>query len=1025
MPPSLPRVSDRRLSLVVALALAASAACDCDGGNLGQLQPLIAADVGRVVFADTFVGARRSQTVRLSNPGTALLRVREMRIDGDGAFAGAGTAPLNIEVGNDVDVEVVFAPVVVGAASARLIVDSTADNQAALIVDLAGVGLAPLDCDDDNACTDERFDLDEGVCIRGFGSGACDDGSACTFNDRCDQGSCVGDAVVCADDVACTIDACDAARGCVFLPDNGACADDDPCSRDLCGVAGCENPPASDGTPCGRISNCDVIDLCVAAVCVAVDIPDGAPCNDGNVCTTDDVCGGGLCVGGDVVEAPTLLGESHRLLKTRGALVVGDRLLLADQLLRVVPLAPPLFAPAASVPAVAAETPHVAFDSASVDVVLYPTPGGFAALTRLPPVGPDLGTSTLASYVFDGDDIRPVSTLNVGPLFVGAFSALTENVLVTCGETPLAIESGVDGTPLSILPLPERPAVPQQLGASDFICAGGRTDNNLALEVAVARGVNDVLLVRDLDNGAAVVGTAPLPFPLTTARGWAVHGDRGFVVNSDRSTLLVDLSDVAAPVVVDFAPAPPLQVDMLVGHLALAHNVSGFSLVDISDVAAPVVLDWHVGTTSRSAGLKVLAAAADNAVLAVGDEIWRVGLSARGEVVPVVLQGRGGMARLIGEGVRLFGASRSQLSIVDATDVDSALRTDLPIASFSLPGPSLVGRFAAPLELFSPLLVDETIALGGLEAGVVFDRSHDLRASLDSVLDPTISSAVAVLSDDGALQVSFGVGIGFIEGAGAYLAAVTTSSCTGAAVTERPDCIDDSCRPNDGVCDGVIDGLADLDCASPAVVTFSSCGGGLAPVAQVAVAAFDFVSREELREARSIAHGDFITFFAADTAVLVDVSDAFAPVVVGVAFEPAFRTAAHVSAGFDADVWVIATTTPQAPPQAFFYDLHREILPDGEAILRATLSLAGASGAGSIRYRVLGVRAPRAWFSVWDPGESFQRGHSIVGVTLFGVPEVVERFPLTSEAVDMVIDDDKLVIGRVDGISVVSPPCGL
>jgi len=75
----------------------------------------------------------------------------------------------------------------------------------------------PLGCDDQNPCTDD-------ACIVGLGCrhapndlAACSDGRACTVNDHCSGGACVG-ASTCGDNDPCTIDRCDPEEGCANLP---------------------------------------------------------------------------------------------------------------------------------------------------------------------------------------------------------------------------------------------------------------------------------------------------------------------------------------------------------------------------------------------------------------------------------------------------------------------------------------------------------------------------------------------------------------------------------------------------------------------------------------------------------------------------------------------------------------------------------------------------------------------------------------------------------------------------------------
>jgi len=125
---------------------------------------------------------------------------------------------------------------------------------------------------------------------------ACDDGDACTTGDQCLQGFCTaGPPLDCDDDNVCTDDACnpgaaDAASACEHTPNTAPCDDglfcngDDVCAGGTCGHAG---DPCSGGADCNR--------TCDEAANDCKD-PAGTACgDDGNVCT-DDVCDGqGAC----------------------------------------------------------------------------------------------------------------------------------------------------------------------------------------------------------------------------------------------------------------------------------------------------------------------------------------------------------------------------------------------------------------------------------------------------------------------------------------------------------------------------------------------------------------------------------------------------------------------------------------------------------------------------------------------------------------------------------------------------------
>lgn len=138
-----------------------------------------------------------------------------------------------------------------------------------------------------------------GTCVPTFLQGACDDGSACTTVDRCEEGVCVGsDPVVCATPGACEEQgACDPGTGLCVYPlsvPGTACNDGDLATySDACDAVG----------HCGGLAViCPDDDVCVSyapdgtATCTPT-LFDGISCNDGNACTQTDRCDQGFCEG--------------------------------------------------------------------------------------------------------------------------------------------------------------------------------------------------------------------------------------------------------------------------------------------------------------------------------------------------------------------------------------------------------------------------------------------------------------------------------------------------------------------------------------------------------------------------------------------------------------------------------------------------------------------------------------------------------------------------------------------------------
>lgn len=176
------------------------------------------------------------------------------------------------------------------------------DNDACTTMDMCAwgkcMGGPPVNCDDLNPCTADSCDSQNG-CLHTPSSGSCDDGDACTTDDRCVDGKCIGGSQLkCDDENVCTTDSCDSLKGCLHQENTGPCDDKDLCTvGDKCVAGKCESGEkldCDDGNPCTDDS-CDPKSGCVHA-------NNTVPCDDGNVCTTKDTCKDGVCVGGSLVD---------------------------------------------------------------------------------------------------------------------------------------------------------------------------------------------------------------------------------------------------------------------------------------------------------------------------------------------------------------------------------------------------------------------------------------------------------------------------------------------------------------------------------------------------------------------------------------------------------------------------------------------------------------------------------------------------------------------------------------------------
>jgi hypothetical protein len=159
-----------------------------------------------------------------------------------------------------------------------------------------------LSCDDGNACTSDACDPSVG-CLNPARDGLCDDGSACTRDDRCVNSACVGAPLPCDDGNPCTDDACEEDVGCAHVTNQAPCDDLSPCTTDdRCSDGACHGLPV-------------LLDACRSEQCPSSSGP-GPACDDANPCTAGDACSGGVCAGTPrwcaTSPAPLCLGPATR-----------------------------------------------------------------------------------------------------------------------------------------------------------------------------------------------------------------------------------------------------------------------------------------------------------------------------------------------------------------------------------------------------------------------------------------------------------------------------------------------------------------------------------------------------------------------------------------------------------------------------------------------------------------------------------------------------------------------------------------
>jgi hypothetical protein len=144
------------------------------------------------------------------------------------------------------------------------------------------------DTSGDTPCRKTLCDPDKGKCVQVASANGrpCDDGDACTVNDLCLNGTCVGSAPrSCDDGNPCTVDTCEPALGCSNAFSGYPCEDGDPCTiNDHCKDGACV-PGASNACtaetcfPKWSLS-CGTYDIWSTGMEGASDNIDSYPCGD-------------------------------------------------------------------------------------------------------------------------------------------------------------------------------------------------------------------------------------------------------------------------------------------------------------------------------------------------------------------------------------------------------------------------------------------------------------------------------------------------------------------------------------------------------------------------------------------------------------------------------------------------------------------------------------------------------------------------------------------------------------------------
>ena len=164
----------------------------------------------------------------------------------------------------------------------------------------------PQDCSHDLPCHEQgTCDPITGLCheeVMPEGA-SCSDNNAATTNDKCSQGTCVGE-LVCGTSKCVTTNQCQTAicssGNCLYFPraDGTLCSDNNPATiNDRCAGGECVSIDLCQNVTCSAsactTSTCDP----KTAKCTATPKPENTLCTDNNTATISDKCVQGVCIG--------------------------------------------------------------------------------------------------------------------------------------------------------------------------------------------------------------------------------------------------------------------------------------------------------------------------------------------------------------------------------------------------------------------------------------------------------------------------------------------------------------------------------------------------------------------------------------------------------------------------------------------------------------------------------------------------------------------------------------------------------
>lgn len=311
-----PRTLRSRLWSLPVVVLALAGASGCKPTDITGVTNQLRFDPTGVTFAPAYADGRtHRQDVTIVNDGRASIEVTWENVVAPFSIALPTTLPSGATT-----LTVEWTPVVPGRFSQRLEVQSTGLEPQSIAIEASATDI-PV-CAPSSPCTTAHFDVATQECVEDpVADGvACDPGTLCLVDARCEAGRCVGTARNCADDNACTIDVCYPLTGCENLP-APPCPGDGACMEGVCNpTTGCGLKPREDGSSCGSAASCNEVSVCIEGSCVTREPPDGYICAEESPCSSGGRCVNHQCVRMARPEDPLILSPSW----TYDTLAAGD-----------------------------------------------------------------------------------------------------------------------------------------------------------------------------------------------------------------------------------------------------------------------------------------------------------------------------------------------------------------------------------------------------------------------------------------------------------------------------------------------------------------------------------------------------------------------------------------------------------------------------------------------------------------------------------------------------------------------------